>query len=440
MARVTRRKFLKVSGAGALAAKAGGMAGILATSRAPAYAQAATVHLIRWNDFVPASDQLLRKELFPEAEKALGVKITFETVNGNDLQPRITSGIQSGSGPDLYMLFNNHPHLYAASAVDLADVAEDIGKKGGGFYPISTANCSVGGKWISTPFCIVGAMNAWRKSWFAEVGLNKFPETWDEYRDAGKKLKAKGHPIGQSLGHSFGDPPTFVYPLLWSFGGMEVDKSGKVAISSKETLESIKFMNAFWKEACDEGGFAWDDTSNNRAFLSGTISSTLNGASIYIEASRKPDQYKTETGTPLKDDILHAPLPKGAAGQFGMHTFESHFMPTYSKNQKAAKDFLRWLHTPANYDRWFDSQKGFATGATLDTEKSKVWAADPVMEPFKIAGKLGQVPGYPAGTNAKAAEVLSKYIITDMYAKSAQGMSPEDAMKWAESELKKVYV
>ena len=68
MARVTRRKFLKVSGAGAVAAKAGGMAGILAASRAPAYAQASTVHWLRWNDFVPACDQLLRQKLLPEAE------------------------------------------------------------------------------------------------------------------------------------------------------------------------------------------------------------------------------------------------------------------------------------------------------------------------------------------------------------------------------------
>ena len=53
-------------------------------------------------------------------------------------------------------------------------------------------------------------------------------------------------------------------------------------------------MTAFWTEAHDEGGLAWDDSSNNRAFLSGTIASTLNGASIYIEALRKPDQYHTE--------------------------------------------------------------------------------------------------------------------------------------------------
>src|ERR1700754_794748 len=119
MTKVTRRSVLK-SGT----ALAGGMAGILATGRAPAFAQGTTVHWIRWNDFVPASDQLLRKEILPEAEKALGIKINFETVNGNDLQPRITSAIQSGAGPDLIMLNNHHPQLYAASCVDMTDVVE----------------------------------------------------------------------------------------------------------------------------------------------------------------------------------------------------------------------------------------------------------------------------------------------------------------------------
>jgi multiple sugar transport system substrate-binding protein len=35
--------------------------------------------------------------------------------------------------------------------------------------------------------------------------------------------------------------------------------------------------------------------------------------------------------------------------------------------------------------------------------------------------------------------VLTKYIIVDMYAKAIQGASAEDAVKWAESELKKIY-
>ena len=62
MARIDRRRLLKLSGAGAIAAASGGLAGILASGRAPAYAQATTVHWLRWADFVPASDQLLQEQ------------------------------------------------------------------------------------------------------------------------------------------------------------------------------------------------------------------------------------------------------------------------------------------------------------------------------------------------------------------------------------------
>ena len=73
---------MQLLGGGALAAKLGGMAGILAAARAPALAQGITLHWLRVNDFVPASDVFLRKELLPEAEKALGLKVNLETING----------------------------------------------------------------------------------------------------------------------------------------------------------------------------------------------------------------------------------------------------------------------------------------------------------------------------------------------------------------------
>src|SRR2546421_9803442 len=192
MKKITRRTVLK-SGT----ALAGGMAGILATGRAPAFAQGSTVHWIRWNDFVPASDQLLRKELIPEGEKALGIKINLETVNGNDLQPRITAALQSGSGPDVFMLFNNHPQLYAASLADIGDLADAQGKAEGGYYPYVNSQSNDGKRWVSLPWTIVGGMIAYRKSWFDEVGAKEFPDTWEKYREVGKALKAKGRPIGQ---------------------------------------------------------------------------------------------------------------------------------------------------------------------------------------------------------------------------------------------------
>ncbi len=439
MTGVSRRKFLKTSGAGALAASSGGLAGILATGRAPAYAQQTTVHWLRWNDFVPACDALLRTKLLPEAEKALGIKVRYETVNGNDLQPRITSGIQSGAGPDLIMLFNNHPHLYQASLVDVSDVAGEIAKDQGGWYKLASANCSSGGKFFSMPMAIIGAMNAYRKSWFAEVGYNEFPKTWDQYRDVGKKLKAKGYPIGQSFGQSFGDPPTFAYPLLWSFGGAEIDDKGKVVINSKATIDAAKWMAAAWTDAFDEGGLAWDDASNNRAFLAGTICSTLNGASIYIESSRKPEQYKQQNGKPLKEDILHAPLPAGPAGQFGFHTFTSHVVPSYSKNVSATKDLLRFIHKKENYDQWFSTGLGFYTPGTTGWENHDLWKKDPVMAPYAVAGKLGLTPGYPGEPNAKAAEVLTKYLIGNMFAGVIRGQKAEEAVAACEAQLKTIY-
>ena len=45
MTRIDRRRLLKLSGAGAIAAGSGGLAGILASGRAPAYAQATTYPL-----------------------------------------------------------------------------------------------------------------------------------------------------------------------------------------------------------------------------------------------------------------------------------------------------------------------------------------------------------------------------------------------------------
>jgi multiple sugar transport system substrate-binding protein len=440
MARLGRRKLLKLSGAAAIAAKTGGIAAILAAGRAPAYAQGASLHWLRWNDFVPASDEVLRKEILPACEKALGLKLTIEMINGNDIQARTTSSIQSGSGPDVICGLNNWPQLYAESVADVSDITEAIGKAQGGFYEESKVVANDGKRWIAVPWCVLGAQIAYRKSWFEEIGLSKFPETWDAYREAGKKLKAKGRPLGQTLGHTFGDAPTYSYPYLWSWGGKEVEADGKtVVLNSKAAVESVKFMTAFWKEAHDEGGLAWDDTSNNRAFLSGTISATLNGASIYLEAKRKPDTYSTEKGTPLWQDILHAPLPKGAAGQFGYHLPMSNMLMGYSKNQKAAKDFISWITSKEVYQIWFNSQQGYSVGATTRWEEDPLWQKDPVMLPFRSAARAGRFPGYAGPADRNAAEALSKYLMTDMYAKAVQGMPAEDAVKWAHDEFAKIH-
>jgi len=442
MTRIDRRRVLQLSGAGMASAAGGGLAAILASGRAPAFAQGTTLHWVRGSDYVPVSDQTLRTKINDQAQKDLGIKINLEGVDGLTSQARVTSAVSSGSGPDIISAINNWAQLYADSVVDVSDVAEEIGKAQGGYYETAKSIAYDGKKWLGVPNTIVGLQIANRTSWWKEIGYDaeKYPATWEEWREAGKKLKAKGHPLGQTLAHAFGDANAFWYPYLWSWGGKEVEADGKtVVLNSKETIESVKFAIAFWKDACDEGGFAWDDSGNNRAFLAGTISATNNGASIYIEAKKKPDTYSTENGKPLKDDIFHTPLPKGPAGQFSWHVPFADMVMAYGKNQKAAKDFLRWFHTEKIYEQWWVTQQGFSVGPTKLWENHKLWKEDPIMLPFRTAAESGRFAGYAGPATRKAAEVISKYLISDMYAKAVQGMPAEDAVKSAHDELVKIY-
>jgi multiple sugar transport system substrate-binding protein len=437
----TRRRLLQLSGASAMAAS-GGLAGILASGRAPAFAQATTLHWLKFVDFVPVSDQLLRGRIADQAQKDLGVKLQIETINGDGVQARITSAIQSKTGPDILMAVNNWAQLYADSVVDVSDIAEEIGQAQGGYYQTAHDVANDGKKWIAVPYTILGAMPVNRTSWFKDVGSgpDNFPQNWNEYRTLGKRLKGKDRPYGQTLAHAFGDGPAFWYPYLWSWGGKEVESDGKtVALNSKETIESVKFAVAFWNECYDAGGLSWDDAGNNRAFLSNTISSTNNGASIYLLARSKPDTYLTETGKPLKDDCFHAPLPKGPAGQFSYHVPFSNIVPAYTANQKAAKEFLRWFQSKDVYGQWFTSQQGFSVGSTKMWENDPVWKIDPVMAPFRTAAESGRFAGYAGPAGRAAAETISKFIIVDMYTKAVQGMAPDDAVKWAHGELVKIY-
>ncbi len=439
---IGRRRFLKVSGAGAVAAGAGGLAGILASGRAPAFAQGTTLHWLKFVDFVPVSDQLLRGKITDEAEKALGIKLEVETINGDGVQARISSAIQSKTGPDILMAVNNWSQLYAESVTDVSDVAEEVGKAQGGYYATARDVAFDGKKWIAVPFTILGAMLVNRTSWFNAVGHgpDKFPQTWDDYRAVGKLLKPKQQPYGQTLAHAFGDGPAFWYPYLWSWGGKEVEADGKtVALNTKETIELVKFAVPMWTECYDSGALSWDDAGNNRAYLSNTISSTNNGASIYLLARSKPDTYVTETGKPLKDDCFHAPLPKGPAGQFSYHVPFSNIIPAYTANQKPAMEFLRWFQSKDIYGQWFTSQQGFSVGSTKMWENDPVWKIDPVMAPFRTAAESGRFAGYAGPSGRAAAETISKFIIVDMYTKAVQGMAPEDAVKWAHGELVKIY-
>ena len=108
----------------------------------------------------------------------------------------------------------------------------------------------------------------------------------------------------------------------------------------------------------------------------------------------------------------------------------------YGKNQKLAKDFLKWLHGKEQFGKWFEVAEGFSVGSTKFWEQHPLWGKiDEPMKIYRTGRRNSRMFGYAGPPSAKATEVYSKYIIIDMYAKAVQGMKAEDAVKWAEGEL-----
>jgi multiple sugar transport system substrate-binding protein len=428
---LNRRAFLRVAGLATGMAMLGGVRPV-AVGQAPARWQGARLRLLQGVNFVPAHDEVLKKQL-AAWEKQSGAKVAFETINMNDIQARTTVAIENKSGPDIIQMIHNWPHLYEAGLEPVDDLAEELGQKGEGYYDLAQAHNFVNGHWRAVPSGFVSPASTYRTDWFKEIGYDTFPDTWQQYREAGKKLKAKGHPIGQAFGHSLGDPNIFCYAVLWAFGGKEVEADGKtVALDSKETLEAVEFGVGFWKDACDEGGLAWDDSSNNRAFLAEQISATFNGASIWVEAKKNfPHVMKV---------MNHAYFPAGPHGRYHPHVSLEYAILTYSQNKEAAKELIRYLMEYQNYAEWLRAGQGFSTAPTKVFAKDKMWSEmDPQVEPFKDIAKYGRQFGYAGPASRKAAEVAAKYIIVDMYAKAIQGTPPKEAIKWATAEVEKVY-
>ena len=383
--------------------------------------------------FVPESDPFFKKQVEEGFNKETGAQVTVEAVGNNDVQPKIAASIQAGTGPDIVLLGHNWAHLYKESLADVSDVAEDVKKNiTGDFYPVPEAYTKVDGKYLAIPRGMVGTAVHWRKSWFKEVGVEKFPATLDEYHEVGKKLKAKGRPLGESLGHSTGDPVFRWYPQIWMYGGSEVNQQGKVAINSPETIAAVKAIKDAWPESYDETGVAWDDTSNNRAFLAETVAATQNGASIWWVARNEK--------MPFLDDIGLDFLPAGPKGQIVMTSSEYWGVMKYTKNLDTAKAFIRWAMSDPIWMPWFELCGSYYSGSGPKQNNNPIWDKfPPVVQIFKKSPEIARPLGYPGTPDQKVSLVQSKYIIVDMFAKAVQGESPEAAVAWAEKEMKDAY-
>jgi multiple sugar transport system substrate-binding protein len=424
MTGTSRREVLKIALAGA--------AGVAGLRPGRGRAAGKTVTMLHESSFIPPFDEFIKTTLAQEYEKETGVKVVYETTAVGSLPTRIATVIETGSGADVSMMGLLQPFLFADKLMDVSDIAEQIGKDEGGWYPAAKEAAVQNGKWIAIPHSNIGQLMNWRTDWFAEVGVKKFPDSWEELYEVGKKLKAKGHPFGFELGHGFGDNHGWLYPLLWSYGGHEVEADGKtVTIDSDETAKAIDFARKFFKDTMFDDVLGWTDVSNNKAWMAEQISCTNNAESILWFAKKNfPDIAKVTD---------QAQNPQGPKGRFHLLDCISHGVFNFTPVKEEAKKFLAWLMQKKQLGAWYGVADSYYQPFLHAYDDAPMWQVEPRNIPYRDAMASAHLPGWPAPPNRQLAENVAKYVVVDMFAKACSGTATKDAIKSAETQLKQIY-
>ena len=130
------------------------------------------------------------------------VKVTIDHIPHLNLASKIAAEIATQSGHDIVQLAASGTEKFAPALIDVQDLADKLGKKYGGWTPLAENYSEVKGRYHSIPDYFIDFPGLYRKDLWTEIaGMPNGPDTWQDLLEGGRKLKAKGYPIGIGLAH-----------------------------------------------------------------------------------------------------------------------------------------------------------------------------------------------------------------------------------------------
>ena len=172
----SRRGFLKLAATGAAAA----------LSPAPARAAPKTITVLHESSFIKPFDEYVQNCSPPPTRSNLGSRSSTRLTSVGSLPTRISTIAETGSGADITMTVAPSVQ-FGEKSLDVGDIADGDRQAQGGWYDAGKEAVLVNGKWMAIPFSNIGQLMYWRTDWFTEVGVKKFPDTWEELYEVGRR-------------------------------------------------------------------------------------------------------------------------------------------------------------------------------------------------------------------------------------------------------------
>ncbi|WP_455389367.1 ABC transporter substrate-binding protein [Petrachloros mirabilis] len=429
---LSRRKFMKAAGAGALATALGPAIII------PGRAAKKTLKIIQWNHFVPGYDKWFNETYIKEWGAKNDTEVIVDNVGLATLNSRAAAEVSAQKGHDLFM-FLWPPPVFEDQVIDHAEIYQECERHHG--KPVDLAIKSTYNpktkKYFGFSDSYVPDPINYRKDLWDDVGMR--PDTWDDILKGGAKIKKKhGNPVGIGLSAEI-DTGMAMRAIMYAFGSSVQDADGNLVLNSKNTLEAVKFVKALFEEAMTPEVLAWDASSNNRAMLAGKCSLALNAISITRTGENKK--------IPVADNIWLAKAAAGPVRRIGLeHVMDVYVIWKFAENIDGAKKFL--IDYIGNFKKGFMASEYYNFPCFPQTvpDIKKLIAHDPKANPpdkYKVLEDVldwATNVGYPGYANAAIDEVFSTWVVNTMFAQAATGAeTPEDAIKQAEGACKRIW-
>jgi len=440
MSKFKRRDFLKAT-AGVAAGGALGTGSALFTAEAQAQQfkvtpeKGAKLRVLRWKRFVQG-DEDKWAENTKKFTETTGIDVRIDAEGWEDVRPKAAVAANVGSGPDIIIGTFEDAHQYPDKLVDVSDLANYLGGKYGGWYPVGKTYCTNKGKWIAIPMGAAGACFVYRESAMKAAGFETFPKDTAGFLKLCQGLKAKGLPPGFALGNATGDGNTWCHWVVWAHGGKMVDEKNNVVINSPETIAALEYSKQLY-ETFVPGTLSWLDPNNNKAFLDGQIGVTNNGISIYYAAKTSQDPKLQE----MAKDIGHANFPIGPVGKpTELHLVFPMMIFKYTKYPNAAKEYLRFMMEKEQYVPWQQASIGYVTQPLAGYESNPIWTSDPKHTAYRDLMKNMLPNGYAGEMGYASAAAMADFIMVNMVAEAASGSkTSKEAAERAQKRAERYY-
>jgi hypothetical protein len=217
-----------------------------------------------------------------------------------------------------------------------------------------------------------------------------------------------------------------------AFGAHLVDGKGNVTVDSDPVREVLDYVKRFAPYLPSEAG-AYDDASNNKAFIAGAAALIWNPPSAWAVAKRDAPAVAADT--------WHFPNPKGKTGRLVPHRPYFWGIWQWSQHKSAAKDLLAFISQREIVTRLSIPAAGYDIPPFLSMADLPVWADT---EPPK--GTLYNYPVRPhheaeyyiVGSSAPpdyGVLIWSHSLIPGMVARIVAGQPEKKVIDWAKVEL-----